>query len=64
MFNQIRTQFQPFASQITRMLLTGGSSLLVSDLIPQKAILKPIPNPRFANVRGLYPASAEVRKAS
>jgi hypothetical protein len=45
-------------------LLTGGSSLLVSDLIPQKAILKPIPDPRFANVRGLYPLSVGMRKAS
>jgi hypothetical protein len=55
LFSKIRTQFQPFSSQVTRMLLTGGSSLLVSDLIPQKALLKQIPDPRFANVRGLYP---------
>lgn len=64
LFNKIRTQFQPFAGQITRMLLTGGSSLLVSDLIPQKAILKQIPDPRFANVRGLYPTIEAVREAS
>lgn len=64
LFNKIRTQFQPFAGQITRMLLTGGSSLLVSDLIPQKAILKQIPDPRFANVRGLYPAIEAGQKAS
>lgn len=64
LFNKIRTQFQPFSGQITRMLLTGGSSLLVSDLIPQKAILKQIPDPRFANVRGLYPTVEATREAS
>jgi hypothetical protein len=54
-FQTVRAQYTPYMPRVTRFLVTGGGSHLIAERL---AGLKPfavMPDPQFANVRGLYP---------
>lgn len=52
-FSRIKTQYAPHFPRIRKFLICGGSSHLISDRIQGVPLLSIIPEPRFANVRGL-----------
>jgi len=57
----VKAQYEPQRSRIVRFVLTGGGSLLVADKVRDLSCFAVDPDPRFANVLGLF--LAEERKA-
>jgi hypothetical protein len=54
-FRMVKSQYTPFMPRVTRFLVTGGSSHLISDRFAGFPLFAVMPEPQFANVRGLYP---------
>jgi hypothetical protein len=54
-FRMVKSQYTPFMPRVTRFLVTGGSSHLISDRFSGFPLFAVMPEPQFANVRGLYP---------
>lgn len=54
-FGEVKNQYQPYFPRIRRFLVTGGSSHLIAHKIQGIPLFALIPEPRFANVRGLLP---------
>ncbi len=54
-FRTVKSQYTPFMPRVTRFLVTGGSSHLIKDRFSGFPLFAVMPDPQFANVRGLYP---------
>ncbi len=54
-FQTIKAQYTPYMSRVTRFLVTGGGSHLITERLAGRKLFAIIPDPQFANVRGLYP---------
>lgn len=54
-FRMVKSQYTPFMPRVTRFLVTGGSSHLIADRFAGFPLFAVMPDPQFANVRGLYP---------
>jgi len=42
-------------ARVTRFLVTGGSSHLITERLAGRKLFAVMPEPQFANVRGLFP---------
>ncbi len=54
-FQTVRSQYTPYMARVTRFLVTGGSTHLISERLANKPLFAVMGDPQFANVRGLYP---------
>lgn len=54
-FQTIKAQYTPYMARVTRFLVTGGGSHLITERLAGRKLFAVIPDPQFANVRGLYP---------
>jgi hypothetical protein len=55
-FQTIKAQYTPYMSRVTRFLVTGGSTHLISERLSGRRLFAVMGDPQFANVRGLFPA--------
>lgn len=54
-FQTVKAQYTPYMARVTRFLVTGGSTHLISDRLANRKLFAVMGDPQFANVRGLYP---------
>ncbi|MBD2019916.1 ParM/StbA family protein [Leptolyngbya sp. FACHB-36] len=54
-FQTIKAQYTPFMARVTRFLVTGGSTHLISERLAGRKLFAVMGDPQFANVRGLFP---------
>jgi hypothetical protein len=54
-FQTIKAQYTPYMPRVTRFLVTGGSSHLIAERLAGRKLFAVMPDPQFANVRGLFP---------
>lgn len=54
-FQTVKAQYTPYMTRVTRFLVTGGGSHLITERLTGLKSFAIIPDPKFANVRGLYP---------
>ncbi|MEC4814911.1 MAG: ParM/StbA family protein [Scytonema sp. PMC 1069.18] len=54
-FQTIRAQYTPYMARVTRFLVTGGSTHLISERLQGRKLFVVMPDPQFSNVRGLFP---------
>jgi hypothetical protein len=54
-FQTVKAQYTPYMMRVTRFLVTGGGSYLITERLAGGKLTAVIPDPQFANVRGLYP---------
>ncbi len=54
-FQTIKAQYTPYMARVTRFLVTGGSSHLITERLAGRKLFAVMPEPQFANVRGLFP---------
>jgi len=54
-FQTVRAQYTPYMARVTRFLVTGGSSHLISERLAGRKLFTVMTDPQFANVRGLFP---------
>jgi hypothetical protein len=54
-FQTIKAQYTPYMARVTRFLVTGGSSHLISERLAGRRLFVVMTDPQFANVRGLFP---------
>lgn len=54
-FQTIKAQYTPYMARVTRFLVTGGSSHLIAEKLVGRKLFAVMPDPQFANVRGLFP---------
>lgn len=54
-FQTIKAQYTPYMARVTRFLVTGGSSHLIAERLAGRKLFAVVPDPQFANVRGLFP---------
>lgn len=56
-FQTIKAQYTPYMARVTRFLVTGGSSHLISERLAGRKLFTVMGDPQFANVRGLFPSN-------
>jgi len=54
-FLTVKAQYTPYMTRVTRFLVTGGGSHLITERLAGLKLFAVIPDPQFANVRGLFP---------
>jgi hypothetical protein len=54
-FQTIKAQYTPYMARVTRFLVTGGSTHLISDRLAGRKLFAVMSDPQFANVRGMFP---------
>ncbi len=54
-FQTVKAQYTPYMARVTRFLVTGGSSHLIVERLAGRKLFEVMPDPQFANVRGLFP---------
>lgn len=54
-FQTVKAQYTPYMPRVTRFLVTGGGSHLITERLAGRKLFAVIPDPQFANVRGLFP---------
>ncbi|EKQ67660.1 hypothetical protein OsccyDRAFT_3943 [Leptolyngbyaceae cyanobacterium JSC-12] len=54
-FQTVKAQYTPYMARVTRFLVTGGGSHLIAERLAGRKLFAVIPDPQFANVRGLFP---------
>jgi hypothetical protein len=54
-FQTVRAQYTPYMARVTRFLVTGGGSHLISERLQGRKLFAVMGDPQFANVRGLFP---------
>ncbi len=54
-FQTVRAQYTPFMPRVTRFLVTGGGSHLISERLQGRKLFAVMGDPQFANVRGIFP---------
>lgn len=60
-FRTVKSQYTPFMPHVTKFLVTGGSSHLIADRFAGFPLFTVMPDPQFANVRGLYPQQEDLQ---
>ncbi|HIK55758.1 MAG TPA: ParM/StbA family protein [Synechococcales cyanobacterium M55_K2018_004] len=60
-FQTVRSQYTPFMPRVTRFLVTGGSTHLISERLMGRKLFAVMNDPQFANVRGLYVMSQDTQ---
>lgn len=60
-FQTIKAQYTPYMARVTRFLVTGGSSHLIAERLAGRKLFAVMPDPQFANVRGLFPISENLQ---
>ncbi len=53
-FQTVKAQYTPFMARVTKFLVTGGGSHLISERLAGRKLFTVMGDPQFANVRGLY----------
>lgn len=53
-FQTVKAQYTPYMARVTRFLVTGGSSHLISERLMGRKLFVVMGDPQFANVRGLF----------
>jgi len=53
-FQTVRSQYTPYMPRVTRFLVTGGSTHLISERLQGRKLFTVMGDPQFANVRGLH----------
>lgn len=56
-FQTVKAQYTPYMPRVTRFLVTGGSTHLISERLQGRRLFAVMTDPQFANVRGLYPVA-------
>ena len=59
----MKSQYTPFMPRVTRFLITGGSSHLIRDRLEGFKLFAVMPDPQFANVRGMLPGETQLSLA-
>jgi hypothetical protein len=54
-FQTVKAQYTPYMARVTRFLVTGGGSHLISERLQGRRLFAVMGDPQFANVRGLFP---------
>jgi hypothetical protein len=54
-FQTVKAQYTPYMARVTRFLVTGGSTHLISERLQGRNLFIVMNDPQFANVRGLFP---------
>jgi len=60
-FQTVRAQYTPYMPRVTRFLVTGGSTHLISERLAGRKLFTVMGDPQFANVRGLYTMSSDTQ---
>ncbi len=60
-FRTVKSQYTPFMPRVTRFLITGGSSHLIRDRLEGFKLFAVMPEPQFANVRGMLPGESQLQ---
>jgi hypothetical protein len=60
-FQTVKAQYTPFMPRVTRFLVTGGGSHLISDRLAGRNLFAVMGDPQFANVRGLFLLSSDTQ---
>ncbi|MBD1911368.1 MULTISPECIES: ParM/StbA family protein [unclassified Leptolyngbya] len=60
-FQTVRAQYTPYMPRVTRFLVTGGSTHLISERLTGRKLFTVMGDPQFANVRGLYTMSSNTQ---
>ncbi len=53
-FQTVKAQYTPYMPRVTRFLVTGGGSHLISERLQGHPLFTVMGDPQFANVRGLF----------
>ncbi len=53
-FQTVKAQYTPYMARVTKFLVTGGGSHLISERLAGRKLFTVMGDPQFANVRGLY----------
>jgi hypothetical protein len=60
-FQTIKAQYTPYMARVTRFLVTGGSSYLITERLVGRKLFLVLNDPQFANVCGLFLRSGDVQ---
>lgn len=60
-FQTVKAQYTPYMARVTKFLVTGGSTHLISERLAGRKLFTVMGDPQFANVRGLYLLSTDVQ---
>lgn len=60
-FQTVKAQYTPYMARVTRFLVTGGGSHLISDRLSGRKLFWVMGDPQFANVRGLFLLSDDIQ---
>ena len=60
-FQTIKAQYTPYMPRVTRFLVTGGGSHLISERLQGHELFAVMGDPQFANVRGLFLQSSDTQ---
>lgn len=60
-FQTVKAQYTPFMPRVTRFLVTGGGSHLISERLMGRKLFAVMGDPQFANVRGLFLLSSDTQ---
>jgi hypothetical protein len=60
-FQTVKAQYTPYMARVTRFLVTGGSSHLISERLAGRKLFTVMSDPQFANVRGLFLLSSDTQ---
>ncbi|MFB2876909.1 ParM/StbA family protein [Floridanema aerugineum] len=60
---EVQAEYAPYFGYITRFILTGGSSLLVKDLVADTPMFLSMPDPRYANLLGILENNEDIVNA-
>lgn len=53
-FQTVKAQYTPYLPRVTRFLVTGGGSHLITERLQNLSLFAVVGDPQFANVRGLH----------
>jgi len=62
-FQTVRAQYTPYMPRVTRFLVTGGSTHLISERLVGRKLFTVMGDPQFANVRGLHAFAGDTQLA-
>ena len=60
-FQTVKAQYTPYLHRVTRFLVTGGGTHLISERLAGRKLFAVMGDPQFANVRGLFPLNNGVQ---
>ncbi|MGF1512286.1 MAG: ParM/StbA family protein [Elainellaceae cyanobacterium] len=60
-FQTVKAQYTPYMARVTKFLVTGGGSHLISERLAGRKLFTVMGDPQFANVRGLYLLSQDTQ---